>query len=77
MGFLVQARDAKTDAPAGTFVLINEPDEPFRMQHLGCDDNQAEASVTHTDNDPKSAMKVQYWTKNAPTMIFRLNQINF
>ena len=63
MGFLVQARDAKTDAPAGNFVLINEPDEPFRMQHLGCDDNQAEASVTHTDNDPKSAMKVQYWTK--------------
>ena len=70
MGFLVQARDAKTDAPAGTFVLVNEPDEPFRMQHLACDDNQAEASVTHTDNDPKSAMKVECRTRISVVLFF-------
>ena len=37
MGFLVQSRNAQTDEPEGEFILINKPDEPFRMQYLDCD----------------------------------------
>ena len=62
MGFLIQSRNAKTDEPEGEFILTNKPDEPFRMQYLDCDGG-GKSTITHTDNDPKSQMKL-VWRPN-------------
>ena len=48
MGYLIQAKDKATDKPAGQFVLINKPDEPFRMQTVDCDEDSPDATITHT-----------------------------
>ena len=64
MGFLVQSRNAKTDEPEGDFILTNRPDEPFRMQYLDCDGG-GKSTITHTDNDPKSQMKL-VWRPTRP-----------
>lgn len=55
-GFLVQGRNAATNEPAGSFIITNKEDETARMQNLLCSEDAAEATVTHTDNDPKDAM---------------------
>ena len=55
---MVQARTAGDGKPAGSFVLTNKADEPFRMQHLLCSEATPEATVTHTDNEDKSSIKL-------------------
>ena len=51
-GFLVQARNGDTDAPAGVFELQD------RMKYVECDDAAPQSTVTHTDSDPKKGWKL-------------------
>ena len=48
------------DKPAGSFILTNKADEAFDAQHVLCNEAAPEATVTHTNNDDKSNMKL-FW----------------
>ena len=51
-GFLIQARYAENDAPAGVFDLQD------RTKYVECDDAAPQSTITHTDSDPKKGWKL-------------------